>query len=156
MAHGRTKAGCYLRFKMINLPYRKNVAGILFDGKKILLVTKKDLGFWQFIQGGIDSNEGEDETLRREILEETGIKEFNIIKKLKGNHQWDWNPELQKSKGFKGQQQSFFLVKVKPSPRIQLQKNELEDFKWVSPLELKKETKYPPEIINEIFREIGI
>lgn len=145
--------GCFLKSKM-ELPYRRNVAGILFDGKKILLVTKPGLGFWQFVQGGIESEETNEEAISREIKEETGIKDFKIIKKLSGTHKWDWVPELQKRKGFRGQQQSFMFVNVEPNQKIKLQKEELEDYKWVLPEEIKKFIKYPQDIINEILEEV--
>ena len=136
------------------MEYRKNVAGILFDGKNILIVTKPNLGFWQFVQGGVENNENIRKSLKREIREETGIKEFDIIKELKNHHKWDWNPKLQKLRGFRGQKQAFFLVKLIPNKKIKLQKEELEDFKWILPEDLEKFTKYPPKVINEILNEI--
>ncbi|MEJ2267934.1 MAG: NUDIX hydrolase [Nanoarchaeota archaeon] len=85
---------------MKKLNYRKNVVSVLFDGKRILLVRKPNLNFWQFIQGGVETNESEEETVKREIIEETGIKVFKIIKRLNLFFKYDWNPELQKQKGF--------------------------------------------------------
>ena len=150
MGVGQTRAGCFSRLKMEKLSYRKNVAGVLNNGERILLVKKPGLDFWQFVQGGIEQGEDEESALKREIKEETGIKKFKIIKKLGCSFRYDWNPELINKKGFKGQEQSFFIVKIKRDPKIKLLKGELEGFKWVYPKDLQSNMKYPPKIIKEI------
>ncbi len=139
---------------MKKITYRKNVAAILFNGKNILLVRKAGFDFWQFIQGGVEFNEEFEDALEREVVEETGIKKIEIIKKLNNHLKWNWNPELQKLKGFKGQEQTFFLVKINPKSKVKLQKEELEEYKWVHPSEIKE--YYPKKITSEILKELAL
>jgi len=117
----------------MELPYRQNVSGIVIrEDKKILLVTKPKLGFWQFVQGGVEENEDSEKAFKRELEEETGISNFKIIGKSGNKFQFEWPKVLQDKKGFRGQQQSFLFVEIDGNPEIKLQKEELRDFKWAS------------------------
>ena len=65
---------------MLNESYRRSVLAVFVraDGK-VLLGKRSDLGVWQFPQGGIDPGESEVEALYREMKEEIGCDNFNII-----------------------------------------------------------------------------
>jgi 8-oxo-dGTP diphosphatase len=53
----------------------KSVAGILFspDRSSVLLIKRRDVPVWVLPGGGIDPNEGPEQAVVREILEETGF-----------------------------------------------------------------------------------
>lgn len=52
--------------------------------KKILILEKDYKGkFWEVPKGGIEKGESIEDTIRRELQEETGITEFTIIKNIK-------------------------------------------------------------------------
>ena len=83
------------------------VQGILFrtiNGKaQYLLLKRIKEGFWQPVTGGIEEGETKIEALKREVREETGIK--NIVRIMKDIHNcefWDFYEQLGviKYKGF--------------------------------------------------------
>ncbi|MEJ2267933.1 MAG: hypothetical protein P8X70_02565 [Nanoarchaeota archaeon] len=45
-------------------------------------------------------------------------------------------------------------IKTSFSQKIRLQKEELEEYKWFLPEEIKNYLKYPDKIINTIIKEI--
>ena len=65
--------------------FRENVAIIVSnsEGKVLLCARADNPGFeWQFPQGGIDKGESVLEAAYRELSEETGIKEVELIKEI--------------------------------------------------------------------------
>jgi len=66
----------------------KSVGGIIFyndEGKilYLLLQAKYKTVYWEFPKGLIEEGENEIETLKREIKEETGLKNFRIIEEFR-------------------------------------------------------------------------
>ena len=60
-------------------------AAIIYDNDQFLILKKQGnwVG-WQFVQGGIDEGETEEEACLREIQEETGLKDIQIIQNCTG------------------------------------------------------------------------
>ena len=54
-----------------------NAGVVVFKDKKILLLERKD-GIWEFPGGGIDWGETPQESAKREVEEETGLKVSNL------------------------------------------------------------------------------
>jgi 8-oxo-dGTP diphosphatase len=54
--------------------YRVSVKGIAFDSEGRILLTREDNDKWDIIGGGLEHNEDPIAGLRREVLEETGLK----------------------------------------------------------------------------------
>jgi putative (di)nucleoside polyphosphate hydrolase len=96
-----------------NLPYRKNVAAfILNDEGKILTCRRADrYKDWQLPQGGIDEGESPPDAIRRELMEEVGLKRAALIGSLPEPIRYDWPPDLHK-RGFMGQEQYFFIFRA--------------------------------------------
>jgi len=122
---------------ILQLSYRKNVSCIVFKDKKFLLVQllawPKD--FWKFPQGGIETNETEEETIKRELFEELGIKKCKIIGVSSYKNQYDWDKNSLKLVNYKwrGQKQKFYVVEyLGEENEIKLNKNELRNYKWVN------------------------
>ena len=59
--------------------YRDVVRGIVISGNKILVVYPKDELIYGTPGGGIETNESKEEALKREMLEEVGATELEII-----------------------------------------------------------------------------
>jgi putative (di)nucleoside polyphosphate hydrolase len=104
------------------LPYRLNVGAVLFNRRGQILVARRAnlpnaegaAGGWQLPQGGIDADENPAEAIFRELSEEIGTANAEII----GEHpEWldyDLPPELLgvSFKGkYKGQRQKWFALR---------------------------------------------
>ena len=99
------------------LPLRKGVGIVVLNSdNKVFVGKRKDNPFdkWQMPQGGVDPDESLYEAMKRELREETSIKNINIIKEF---DQW-LEYELPKNlvgkiwKGkYRGQKQKWFVVK---------------------------------------------
>ncbi len=64
------------------IAYEKSVGAVIFrkEGRRIkYLLLHYPSGHWDFPKGHVEKNENKEETLRREVREETGIGKINII-----------------------------------------------------------------------------
>lgn len=117
--------------------YRFNVAAIILapESNKILVAERIDIdNAWQFPQGGIDSNESEEEALFRELKEELGTNDVKILDKNPNLITYDFPESIaQRFAPFKGQSQRYFLVRLNSSANINLDTKEPEfkDYKFV-------------------------
>ena len=108
--------------------YRPNVAAIILSEKypdicEFFIGQRSDIkNAWQFPQGGIDSNETPIMALYRELREEIGTDDIEIISEYPQWLHYDFpNIISKKMYPFKGQKQKYFLVKIKNQSRINLQ-----------------------------------
>ena len=115
------------------------IEAILFkrtDGKIQYLLLKtipRRGGFWQPITGGLEEGETKIEALKREIKEETGIK--NIIKIIENVHYHEFqDPHLIK--------EYVFGVEVFSDEKVMLDGKEHSEFKWCSFQEALKLMKW--------------
>jgi len=71
------------------ITFEKSVGAIVFrrseEGVRFLLLQYIE-GHWGFPKGHIENSETDEETLRRETLEETGIIDLEIVPKFKKNN----------------------------------------------------------------------
>ena len=120
------------------LPYRKNVGALVYKGDKYLVTQMID-GFWKLPQGGVHDGESRKEALMRELKEELGSDNFEIIKQFPFRHQYDWDEENVRHTGYhwRGQKQSFFKVEF-TGDKITLDPKELKDYCWLTKEELLK------------------
>jgi len=103
---------------------------ILKKDKKILLVKRNEkigFGLWQFPGGHLDKQSPR-KAILRELAEETGIKK---ISKLKYHRKV-------KSPYTKGKRTHIFTASVFTYPKIKLQAEEISDYKWIKPHQIKK------------------
>jgi dATP pyrophosphohydrolase len=78
-------------------------------------------GFWQPVTGGLEEGETRTEALRREIKEETGIK--NLIRVIEGLYYFEFSdPNLN--------QEYVYGVEVSPSEEIVLDGREHSEYRW--------------------------
>jgi 8-oxo-dGTP pyrophosphatase MutT (NUDIX family) len=65
---------------------KKGVTAIIYDdmGKPYFLILKRQLNWegWEFAKGGIKEGESEVDAIQREVIEETGLQKFKVIKKI--------------------------------------------------------------------------
>jgi len=96
-------------------PYRQNVGIIVFNQNGEVLVGERMnvLGGWQFPQGGIDAGEDPKTAAFRELYEEVGIANPELVKESEEWLYYDFPPSLKLNKGmaaYRGQMQKWFLV----------------------------------------------
>lgn len=148
--------------------YRLNVAAIIVSSQyphvcEFFIAERSDLkNVWQFPQGGIDAGESPRVALVRELEEEIGTKDIEILAECPMWLQYDF-PEsvMDKMRPYAGQQQKYFLVKLKPFANINLEteKPEFSRYEFVD-LEnlLQKVTKFKKHIYVQVldyFRKEG-
>lgn len=135
---------CYKWQMRIKAEYRPNVVAIITKDDKFLIQNNKRFPYdhWQFAQGGIDKKEALKKAVVREASEELGVdqKLFKVIKQLPIDHSYDWPKWGQLIKGYKGQQQKFFLLKyLGGDSDFNFEKSdEVQAIKWVAKQDLKK------------------
>ena len=121
--------------------YRPNVAAIVLSPKypevcEILIAHRVDIdGAWQFPQGGIEADETPQEALFRELKEEIGTDEVEIISECPEWISYDFPPQvLEKKSPYIGQRQKYFLVKLKQNAKVNVstELQEFKEFKFVS------------------------
>jgi putative (di)nucleoside polyphosphate hydrolase len=100
------------------------------------------VGTWQFQQGGIDSGEESEDTLWRELKEETGLEQSDFSKvteypewTLQVYPQEVINHPNQPNPNRLGQAHRWWFLELAPDTTIDLAKatdQEFDDFKWVA------------------------
>ncbi|MBT4722535.1 WecB/TagA/CpsF family glycosyltransferase [Candidatus Falkowbacteria bacterium] len=135
---------CHEWKKRIQEQYRENVLGVVRNDRGLYLVQKnmRMPNHWQFPQGGVDIGETKGQAVAREVSEEVGTdqKYLKIIKQIPETHHYDWKPYAQLLKGFKGQEQTAFVLEFKGNGNNidYTDSHEVEDIKWVKKDELLK------------------
>ena len=124
--------------------FRPNAGIVVFrDDKKVLVCKRNNESseYWQFPQGGIDSNETPIQAAYRELKEETNITSVKLIKNLKFPITYRYPPEVLeyfKKKGRQeiGQQQYWTLFYFYGSDNeidfcTNPEEIEFSDYRWI-------------------------
>jgi len=138
------------------LPFRIGVGIIILNNKNQVFVGKRKDNpgnNWQMPQGGIDEGEDFISAMKRELMEETSIKNIKILKELEHLYQYDLPKNLVgiiwKGK-FRGQKQKWFITRfLGKDTEINLKTKHPEfiEWKWIEPEKL-------PELIVYFKKEI--
>lgn len=121
--------------------YRPNVAAVILAPSyplecKILIAQRSDLkGVWQFPQGGIDGEETPKQAVLRELSEEIGTNDVEIIGEYPQWLSYDFpSGAVKKMYPYVGQNQKYFLVRLKGDAKIDIHTKhpEFSDYKFVN------------------------
>ena len=102
---------------------------------EIFIASRTDVeNAWQFPQGGIDDGESADEALHRELEEEIGTRDIEIIAEYPEWVSYDFPPAIAKKMyPFDGQIQKYYLVKLKKGAKVNINTKipEFSEYKFV-------------------------
>ena len=135
-----------------------NDSNEVFVGKRI--DNPEDL--WQMPQGGVDKNENFLDAAKRELEEETGIKNVKLIKEIEGWIIYDLPKNLLGKiwKGkYRGQTQKWFIMKFLGNNNeinINTKKPEFMNWKWIKPSKLPEvAVNFKIGIYKKISKEVS-
>jgi putative (di)nucleoside polyphosphate hydrolase len=135
--------------------FRANVAALITKGDQVLAFQRKDHpDTWQCPQGGLDVGEEVVAAVWREVAEETGLTQTDLM--LKAEHpEWlsyDY-PESERLGNCIGQTQKWFAFEfIGSEENIMLDQHEFISWKWMSFDELKAVV---PEFKQSVYGKLG-
>ena len=140
------------------LPLRNGVGVIILNNKNEVFVGKRKdnpIDKWQMPQGGIDAGENYITAMKRELFEETSIKNIKVLREIDGFFEYELPKNLigKVWKGkFKGQKQKWFIARFIGEDKeinLKTQNPEFVDWKWILLDEL-------PEVIVDFKKDLYI
>ena len=148
------------------LPMRSGVGIIVLNKKnKVFVGKRKDNpgDRWQMPQGGIDVGENYIDAMKRELVEETSIKNIKIIKQIEQTYQYQLPDNLigiiWKGK-FRGQKQKWFITRFLGNDNeinINTKYPEFIDWKWIDPKMLPNViVNFKKDLYLNLLKEINL
>ena len=122
------------------LPLRLGVGAIVLNGKNQVFVGKRKdnpVDKWQMPQGGVNEGENLTDAMKRELQEETGIQNIEILNEIDGWFEYELPNyllgKIWKGK-YRGQKQKWFIVKFLGDDQeinLELYKPEFIEWRWL-------------------------
>lgn len=94
--------------------YREAVRGVIIEGRTLLMVYSSKHGIYKFPGGGVEAGESYEESLTREIGEESGARLLSIDKEIGKVIEFD----KAKDKGYDVFQMTSYYYKCKVDPNL--------------------------------------
>jgi len=130
------------------------------DGNLLICERSTIPGAWQFPQGGVDNGETMEEGLFREVSEEIGLlPEYYEVLERRDGYRYLYPPDVRprkiKKHGHHGQDQTYFLCKLKPgAPPINVHQSqpEFSSYRWIHPEEF--DLDWVPGFKRDIYKAV--
>lgn len=130
-------------------PFRNGVVSVIINSKNEILVIKEiyEKNWYRFPQGGVEKNEDPQNSLLREIYEETGFSNVKILGTADkiSSHYWPMDkwcdiPKYKRNynQKFCGQKQTIYFLKTTSDEIFNSHEQEIIDHKWVKKEDLIK------------------
>lgn len=148
--------------------YRDNVCAVIGRAGDDSVLLFHRVGFppsegWQFPQGGIDPGKGLIAELRRELREEIGTDDIEVIRIAPGTFTYDFPPNVEAKGGkarYRGQRQRWVLAELKGSESaisFSYQPAEFDRFEWVAPGEaLQRIVSFKRTVYEKALKTLGL
>ena len=145
--------------------YRPNIGCVILKNGKILSAKRVgyDSNAWQMPQGGVDGNENLREAIMRELLEEIGTNNVEIVRESTYFRYYKipatittqiWGGK------YIGQKQKWFLMNFKgEDSEVNIHTNhpEFEEWKWSEPSDIIREAIFfKKDIYSDVLAEFEI
>lgn len=119
------------------MPKEISAGAVIFreeDGIRYYLLLHYEVGHWDFPKGHVEEGENDEETVRREVEEETGIKDLEIIEGFREYIKYAFRNSYESKEVKKGEWiikvVNFYLAKTK-TKNIKLSFEHI-GYKWLS------------------------